>query len=562
MNASLQPCKYNNCFVQKKSAAVAIVNNTNSINFRRKNLLTQDVFVKAKLISKGQSAEKFVDAILDRLYAYEDVNAKHQIKKYIKEGKILLSKSLYRTALRNDTTVGTCSIFVNSRDDIHKHILNGNGLAINLNNEEKPVESLLQIDDLTLTIGKSSVRPPAGLAALDINNKDILKFLNYKNDKDYSQTCFSTSVFLPEGFLEKVDKDEFITLTDKKQVKAKFIYDKIIDSILKKGNPGIIYENKLNNANSIPSHKYHGVSTCAEMGLEQGELSMFSYINLSEFFKNGKIDYKQMNKATQILTETLNKVIDMNEKNKLYSNDVNINKRRFGIGVCGYADLIAKMGLEYGSKEALEVLEHCLEMINYASKESSMKVAKRNGTFKFFTISSWKNKDFFIKHNNQANDSPVTDKMWEELFENVQKYGLRNASTTALPPTCSSATMAGTTMSIEPYFSLRNNMVFEEALKNLNLTNEQQKQVYEQIAQTDSCQNIDFLSVDFKKVFKVATEIDFCKHIDTVAHAQKYVDDGISKTVNLPHSATSEDIDNVIRYANKHNIKGIAIYRN
>ena len=115
--------------------------------------------------------------------------------------------------------------------------------------------------------------------------------------------------------------------------------------------------------------------------------------------------------------------------------------------------------------------------------------------------------------------------------------------------------------SIEPYFDLRHNKIFQKKLGELNLTEQQKQQVIDIVNQTGSCQDIEILPKRFRDVFKLGNEINYESHLRMVGTAQKFVDDGISKTVNLENSATPDDIGNAVKMAYDLNLKGIAVFR-
>ena len=192
------------------------------------------------------------------------------------------------------------------------------------------------------------------------------------------------------------------------------------------------------------------------------------------------------------------------------------------------------MNIAYGSKEAQSVLTSCLETINYASKQASMKLAKERGRFPLFNESRYNDFSFLMKH---AENSPVSKENWKDLYNDVQKNGLRNATTTALPPTGSSSRIVESSFSIEPYFSLKSNKIFQNKLKEMNLDEGQLSQVKDIIHSSGDCQNISILPSWFRKTFRLGGQISYKEHLETVGTAQKFIDDGISKTVNIPQDS-------------------------
>lgn len=535
-----------------------ITDKENRLLFSFKGGLNQDIFVKERILKPDEDLNTFLDKVID-VCCNKDEKLKEKALNYIKQKKIILSKSIYRTIFNKKTPIGTCCILVSPNLNPKSQIIQGNGLAINLSGEENAFDVLSQFDKQCMEYGQLSSRKPAGISIIDIFNSDIERFINYANDKDFKDVCYSTSIKIPESFFDMVDNDDFIKLNNGKYIGARHLYNNILTSISKNGNPGIIFD-ELDTCNSIPTHPFAGVSTCAEMGLENQEAAMFSYINLNEFINGNTLDYKGIYKATEVLSKLLDSIIDINVNENRYISNINGEKRRYGIGIIGYADVLAEMGLRYGSEEALQLLSYALETVNYATKNTSVSLAKQKGEFPLFNESRYNEFDYLVKHSDS--NSPITENMWIKLYNNLRKFHIRNATTTALAPSCSSARIIGTSYSIEPYLSLKGNNTFYKKLEELNLSKEQKQQVIDEVNKTGSCQKIDFLPDKFKNIFRIATEINYIEHIDTVSTAQKYIDDGISKTVNLPAGSTIIDIDKTIRYAKNKNLKGITAYIN
>ena len=153
-------------------------------------------------------------------------------------------------------------------------------------------------------------------------------------------------------------------------------------------------------------------------------------------------------------------------------------------------------------------------------------------------------------------------RIWNKLYYDIQKYGLRNATTTALPPTGSSSRIVGASYSIEPYFALRNNPIFYEKVNELDyLSKEEKQQIIDRVNKTGSCQDIKHLQNLVGEVFRLGNEISYQEHLEMVGIAQKFVDDGISKTINFENSATTDDIDKAVKMAYDLKLKGIAVFR-
>ena len=512
---------------------------------------------------------------IDELVSVYDLNKdvlliKNKAIQFIENKKIALGTSLYTNLLQPKKPMGACVVLPYNirktpgaiKQELEPHILNGVGTGFNLSETEEPVKVLTSLNEILKDYDGKTQRPPAGIAILDVSHKDILSFINAKRDADFNDWRFNISVSVPNDFMQKVTNDETILLTDGKEVKARSIYDAIIKSMHYCGEPGIVFKDRVEATNPVPNHIYKGMASCAEIGLEDGEMCLFSHINLNEFLdkETKKIDFKAMGEVTSSLARLLDNVIDINLTEKVGQDNIASQKRRFGIGVCGFADLLANMKIPYGSPESQKILADCLEVINYSSKKASMQLAKKKGKFPLFDESRYNERDFLIKH---SEGSPITKAQWDELYNEIQKYGLRNATTTALPPTGSSSRIVGASYSIEPYFGLQNSQIlYEELDKEIpKYSGNLKKHIIASINETGTCQNLKFLSQDFRDVFRLGSEINYEEHLKLVGTAQKFVDDGISKTINFENSATVDDIDKAVKMAYDLGLKGIAVFR-
>lgn len=531
--------------------------------------MNKAVFVQRNIIKKGENLGDFVDTIFDKIYQ-NDPNKyeKQKALKFVEEGKIALGTSLYTNLLQPKKPMGACVVLPCDimkgkhavRQELEPHILNGVGTGFDLSDTKHPVQVLEFLNNTLKEYDNKTQRPPAGIAILDINHDDISSFINAKRKADFSNWRFNISVVAPNEFMEKVANGENITLKNGKEVSSRNLYLNLLDSMHYCGEPGIVFKDHVESTNPLPNHKYKGMASCAEIALEDGEMCLFSHLNLNAFYdkKSKKIDFNSMKEASSSLSRLLDNVIDINISEKVGEDNIASQKRRFGIGVCGFADLLANMEIPYGSPKAKQVLSDCLEVINFSSKKTSMQLAKERGYFPLFKESRYNEPNFLTKH---TQGSPIKQLQWDNLYDDIQIYGLRNATTTALPPTGSSSRIIGASYSIEPYFDLRKNKIFDEKLKKLNLSDEEHNYVIKKVNKTGSCQNIEFLPKNFKDVFRVANEIDYKEHLGIVGAAQKFIDDGISKTINLDNKTTINDIDNAVKMAYNLNLKGISVFR-
>ena len=301
--------------------------------------------------------------------------------------------------------------------------------------------------------------------------------------------------------------------------------------------------------------------------MSEGEVCQFSYINLGKMIEeNGKIDKEELKLTTRVLTRMLDNLCDISIKNAKANSEIIEDKRRIGVGVCGFADMLAKLNLPYDSEKAKEISRDIFSFINFYSKVESVNLAKERGSFRKFKQSLCANPKWYDRFKNVENNW-ITDMDWMALEQGVQKYGIRNSSTTAIPPTGRSATIVDASYSIEPYFSLYNaqtetglNPTFEKFIEN-NYSEIERREIVEHVSKTGTCEELDEKYKDVKEIFKTAKEINAEKHIEIMSTINECIDESISKTVNLPNKSTIQEIEKYIVQAYASGLNGITFFR-
>ncbi len=278
------------------------------------------------------------------------------------------------------------------------------------------------------------------------------------------------------------------------------------------------------------------------------ELRMTNTIQHSTFNIQHFIDWKRLEEVVRLGVHFQDNVIDLCEYPILELQKMAKTTRKIGLGVMGWADMLIKLGIRYDSEEALELAEKTAKFIQETARDESVKLGKKRGSFPAFGDSIWKKKGFKT---------------------------MRNSTVNTVAPTGTISIIAGCSSGIEPLFALayrRENILdlgktslveinadFEKAVKDSPFGTE--RIVLNRISQSGSCQNIKEIPQTLKDVFRVSMEIPYQWHIKMQAAWQKYTDAAVSKTINLPNSATVNDIKNAYLLAFETGCKGITVYR-
>jgi ribonucleotide reductase alpha subunit len=283
------------------------------------------------------------------------------------------------------------------------------------------------------------------------------------------------------------------------------------------------------------------VHNCGEQPLLPYESCVLGSINLSRMVKDGEINWQRLEEVIRLAVRFLDNIIDLNVYPVREIEQVTKANRKIGLGIMGFAELLIKLGIPYDSEKGLEKAEEVMSFIRQRAERASSELAKIRGNFENFALLKKRNK-------------------WK-----------RNASLITVAPTGSISLIAQTSSGIEPLFAIAHSRMLAEGIYLSEVSPVFEKVATErgfwsdaiesEVAKTGSVQHIDGVPEDVKQVFKAAQEIDPEWHIRMQAAFQKHTDNAVSKTVNLPNSATTEDIERIFMLANQLRLKGTTVFR-
>lgn len=442
-------------------------------------------------------------------------------------------------------------------------------------------------------IAQGGVRRGANMGILRVDHPDIREFITCKTVEG-KLSNFNISVALTDKFLEAVEKDETYEIFEPhtKEVvetpKAREIFELIVENAYKNGEPGVLFIDTANKDNPVPNlYELEATNPCGEQWLGPYENCCLGSINLSEHLDDeGGVDWEELRKTTILSTRFLDNIVSANKyvpavpqlKEAAHQN------RRIGLGIMGLADIFFSLGVRYGSEEAQDLAGQIMEFIRFHAMRTSIELAKERGPFPGIKGSiydpsnlTWKSpkplKDF-----NFDWERPYIN--WSEIENGIRLYGIRNAAVTTVAPTGTISTVAGVEgYGCEPAFALayyRNvyqaagdlekmtltyvSPSFQKALDNLDLSDEEKKEIIDQVINKGSCQGIDKLPQKIKDTFVVSADVTPEEHIYMQASLQAFVDNSISKTCNLPATAKEGDVEKVYMLGWKLGCKGLTVY--
>ncbi|MEM1530028.1 MAG: vitamin B12-dependent ribonucleotide reductase, partial [Candidatus Bathyarchaeia archaeon] len=400
-----------------------------------------------------------------------------------------------------------------------------------------PVSFMRIFDVATEVIKQGGKRRGANMGILRVDHPDIIEFITAK-EKEGVLTNFNISVGATDEFMEAVENDEYYSLVNPrngavvKRLKARAVFDLIATAAWKTGDPGLVFLDEINRRNPTPHvGVIESTNPCGEVPLLPYESCNLGSINLSRMVRDGEIDWDKLRRTIRIAVHFLDNVIDANKYPIPQIEKATKANRKIGLGVMGFAEMLIKLGIPYDSDEAIAIAEKVMSFISEEARKKSVELGEERGSFPNFPGSIW-------------------DKMGYKA--------MRNATVTSIAPTGTISIIAGTSSGIEPLFAVafvRNvmgtqlfevNSVFEQIAKERGFYS---TELISKIAKTGSVQGLSEVPPDVKRIFVTALEIAPEWHVRMQAAFQKYTDNAVSKTVNLPHEATIDDVRRIFMMA-------------
>jgi len=420
-----------------------------------------------------------------------------------------------------------------------------------------PISFMTVFDAATETIKQGGTRRGANMGILRVDHPDILHFITCKEDSNKLNN-FNISVAITDKFMEAMDKNEEYELFNPHdgksagRLKAKEVWDKIVDHAWQNGDPGIVFIDRINKYNPTPHiGEIESTNPCGEQPLLPYESCNLGSINLAKLVKDGQLDFERLGDVVKVAVRFLDDVIDMNRYPIPEIDKMTKSNRKIGLGVMGWADMLMMMGVAYNSNEAIALAEKVMKFIQETADKTSTILAKEKGVFPNFEGS---------------------------IYDTPESAGIRNATRTTIAPTGTLSIIAACSSGIEPLFALAYvrkshiskkggddwvelvevNPYFEEVAKERGFYS---KELMDKIAKEGSVRGIAEVPEDIQKIFVTSHDITPEWHIRMQAAFQKYVDNAVSKTVNFSHAATREDIAKSYLLSYETGCKGVTIYR-
>ena len=355
----------------------------------------------------------------------------------------------------------------------------------------------------------------------------------------------------------------------RKTIKARELWDKILESQIETGTPYMLYKdsaNRKSNQKNLGTIRSSNLCTEIMEYTSEDEVAVcnLASIALPMFIKDGAFDHEELFRVTKTVTKNLNRVIDRNYYPVIEAENSNLRHRPIGLGVQGLADAFIKLRLPFTSEEAKKLNQEIFETLYFAAVTASAEEAKIDGPYKTYNGSPMSKGEF--QHNMWGmKDDELSGRWdWKALKAEVKKHGVRNSLLVAPMPTASTSQILGNNECFEPYtsniytrrvlsgeFIVVNKHLLED-LVNLGLWNEDMKQ--ELMQANGSIQNIEGIPSDIKELYKTVWEMSMKDIIDMSRHRGYFIDQ--SQSLNLfMEGATMAKLTSMHFYAWKSGLK-------
>ena len=432
-----------------------------------------------------------------------------------------------------------------------------------------PIAVMKLYSSVGATLTQGAFRLGAHMGQLNIMHPDVREFIHCKDNDDTLQN-FNISVQITDDFMRAVDNDEDWTFYNPRDtgggplnetagtVRARDLWREICESAWKTGDPGVVFMDRV--WDTQPNPQMGDIQTsnpCGEEFLENYGNCCLGSINLDKHVSADGFDWESLGDTVKTAVRFLDDVIEVNQFPMQKLRDVNLATRRIGLGVMGWADALIRLGIPYDSPDALKLTEKVAGFIHDTAWDESARLAAERGPFPEYESSALKTRGM----------PPV-----------------RNSSVVTIAPTGTISRLADCSSGIEPHFANAwwSNVLWKgsdgsgeaaerlldapksvwEALRERLADEEQVRAVLEQLADDpDDAERIFIENGIDPAHFRTSMLISPEAHVRMQAAWQKYVTNSVSKTINLPNSATVEDVERAYRLAWETECKAVTVYR-
>jgi ribonucleoside-diphosphate reductase alpha chain len=410
-----------------------------------------------------------------------------------------------------------------------------------------PVSFIRVYDSATETIKQGGVRRGANMAVLRVDHPDIVEFVDSKRGPGLGN--FNISVAATDAFMAAAARGGSIALRHPRsgapvgELDARELLSRIASAACESGEPGLVFLDRVEAANPTPDlGRFEAVNPCGEQPLLPFEACTLGSVNLARFEREGRPDWPALAQCVRDGVRFLDDVLDVNAWPLPQIGEVSHRNRKVGLGVMGWADLLVRLGVPYDAPRALALADEVMGFVQREAHAESQALARARGPFPGWPTSA------------------------PAIAGLVPR---RNATITTIAPTGTLSVIAGCSSGIEPLFAVA---YVRHALGDVELPEENQalaerlrragaEGAEAAIQATGRARGVPGVPADIQRLFATSHDVAPEDHVRMQAAFQRHVDNGVSKTVNLPRRATPADVARAFSLAHELGCKGITVYR-
>jgi ribonucleoside-diphosphate reductase alpha chain len=416
-----------------------------------------------------------------------------------------------------------------------------------------PISFMRVFNMSTDVIKQGGTRRGANMGILRIDHPDILDFITLKQQPS-EMTNFNLSVGLTDRFMRAVHRDQSYALINPRTAKpvrrlpARAVFDQLTEAAWRSGEPGVLFLDTINRANPTPHlGQIEATNPCGEQPLLAYESCTLGSINVARLLtaQRGRvaIDYERLATIIPLTVRFLDNILDRTLFPLTSVERHTKQTRKIGLGIMGFADVLIRLGIPYDTDEALQVADQLMGFIRLHAHEASRRLAQERGTFPAYKGSRLESRG----------------------------SRLRNATVTTVAPTGTISILADCSAGIEPLYGInvvhtimediRLERLHPEFLKQAKSRRLPLAELRQEIGRHESIQHLSGIPVDLRRLFVTAHDITPDHHVRMQAVFQRHSDSGVSKTINLPPTATTKEVAAAFLLAHELGCKGLTVYR-
>jgi len=409
-----------------------------------------------------------------------------------------------------------------------------------------PVSFMRVFDAATEAIKQGGRRRGANMGVLRVDHPDIETFVTAKDDL-ISFSNFNLSVAVTDDFMRRASLDEKLVLINPRngeevrRISARHLLERIAKAAWRSGDPGILFIDAVNRGNPTPAlGNIEATNPCGEVPLLPFEACNLGSINLALMMDDDGVNWDKLGRTVDMGVRFLDNVIDASRYPLEQTSRIVKGNRKIGLGVMGFADMLVRLKIRYGSPSSIGMAERISSFIRQRAESASRAIAESRGSF-------------------------------PNIDGSTVPSPRRNATLLSIAPTGTISMIAGCSSGIEPYYAisysrtvLEGQHLSETIPAFLDVAKEGgflDEALLKDLSAVWSIQQLTKVPPEVRNIFVTAHDVPVEEQIEMQAAFQRHVDNAVSKTINLPASATWQDILHSFIYAHSRGCKGITVYR-